>query len=555
MSRRKASHGKFQIRPGFNIGSIVAEQDNLLEDCFIDNTAFESIFDIDDPRCGVVGRAGTGKTAILHELRKRVSQSIQIDPEALAFQFLGSSDMIKALRASNIALDYFYKLLWRHVFVVEILKQHFPDETKRYSLISQVIDHLKKTARPDKERDRAINYLDQWGATILQAPEERVKTIHDTFSKNIKAKIGWVGPWPDLLGLTGGAEGEAQKTKSTTETIRLVKEEISRIQIQDLNAVRQYISTEILTDPQKPCYITIDDLDRFWLEDPLVYELIRALILEIYDWSDVHNLKIVYVIRDNILRKVESEFTSRSYQREKLEAQRTRLHWNKSQLEQIVDKRLSVQAQRMGFSPIPKISDLLPKKTSKRPSGKDYVFERSFLRPRDIIDFFNKAFEQAVHNTAISFKNILDAEPSYSRSRLDAIHDEWRDNCPGIEVITGMLIRGPKRFQKNWITENDIVLAFADAKMPTNGWLCELCKSFTSQYAVNSNAALSQCRRQIIKFLYEIGILGIILPGSGSTEYSYQGRAVLNDNDFETDFELCIHPMFHRALQLPNSGE
>ena len=43
----------------------------------------------------------------------------------LAFRYLGDSDLIKALRESGVNLDYFYKLLWRHVFIVEILKHRF----------------------------------------------------------------------------------------------------------------------------------------------------------------------------------------------------------------------------------------------------------------------------------------------------------------------------------------------------------------------------------------------------------------------------------------------
>ena len=61
-------------------------------------------------------------------------RAVTIHPEELAFRYLGErrSDLIKALRqvfvTSGVNLDYFYKLLWRHVFVVEILKHRFPDD-------------------------------------------------------------------------------------------------------------------------------------------------------------------------------------------------------------------------------------------------------------------------------------------------------------------------------------------------------------------------------------------------------------------------------------------
>jgi len=41
-----------------------------------------------------------------------------------------------------VNLDYFYKLLWRHVLVVEILKCCFPDEARRAGLISRLIGNI-----------------------------------------------------------------------------------------------------------------------------------------------------------------------------------------------------------------------------------------------------------------------------------------------------------------------------------------------------------------------------------------------------------------------------
>lgn len=548
MVKKKKPTKRFQFKPGFSIGAIAAEQDTLLAECFVTSSSYESIIDIDDPRCGIIGRSGTGKTAIFYELKRNAQQVIEINPESLAFQFLGSSDMISALRESNITLDYFYKLLWRHVFVVEILKKRFPDESRRYGLIFQLIEHLKRTVKPDRERDRAIKYLDDWGATIIQAPQERIKTIHDTFSRRLRLRIGMIGGWAELLGVGTGIEGETENKEEVTERIRLVKEEVNQIQVQDLNAVKKYLDTEILTNPQRPYYVIIDDLDRFWVEDPLVYELIRALILEIYDWSDVDNIKIIYALRDNILSKIESEFTSRSYQREKLEAQRTRIIWTRKQLEQIIDKRLEIISRKMRVTDTPTLDDILPKKRSNTPSGKDYIFERTFLRPRDIIDFINKASEVALMNTALSFVNIHEAEIRYSKGRLQAAHDEWRENCPGIEILTQILHGSPRHFDLSWISEDDLERVFSNPKLPGEGWLYLLGQDYITRYSENKTAAIAICRRQIMKIFYEIGIIGVRTPPSLTIKYSYQAYPLLDDLELEGDLQFHIHPMFYRAL-------
>lgn len=550
MSRKKATAKIFQFRPGFTIGALSAEHDRFLEQCFVSNSCYEAILNIDDPRCGIIGRAGSGKTAILFELRKRIDDVIDINPEMLAFQFLGSSELIRALRSSNVTLDFFYKLLWRHVFVVEILKHFFPEESRRYNLIYQIIEHLKRTVKPDSERDRAIQYLDDWGGTILQAPQERIKNIHDTLAQRLRAKLGMIGSWSDLFGLGAGLEGQIESKKEITENIRIAKQEINQIQVQDLNAVKHFLDREIINDRQQPCYVLIDDLDRFWVEDPLVYELIRALILEIYDWSDVANIKIIYVLRDNILSKVESEFTSRSYQREKLEDQRVHLKWTRQELTEIVNRRLIFASNEMGVSKSPILDDILPKKSSNKPSGKDYIFDRILDRPRDIIDYINKTAELSVWKTSLSLKTIIDSEYSYSTGRLNSLFDEWRENCPGLEILFNLLRGGPSRFHLDWWSHDDFLTVSTDPKLPASGWLSDLCREYSKQYSENEYAALSFCRKAALKIFYEIGVVGIRPAPSGYIRYAHTNLPTLSDTDVDMNPEIIVHPAFHRSLDI-----
>ena len=96
-----------------------------------------------------------------------------------------------------------------------------------------------------------------------------------------------------------------------------------------------------MTTPKTPCFVLIDDLDKFWVEEPILYELIRGLILEIYDWSRVPNVKIIYALRDNVLHRLERDYRSRSYQREKLADQQMRLQWTHPELIELVDMRFA----------------------------------------------------------------------------------------------------------------------------------------------------------------------------------------------------------------------
>ena len=173
MARRNEPTQEFRFLPGMTFGTIAAERDSLLSDCFFPTAYYQRVRDIKDVGSGLIGRSGSGKTAILEQLKLDHFRAVTIHPEELAFRYLGESDLIGALRKSGVNLDYFYKLLWRHVFVVEILKHRFPDDAQRTGSIGQLIERIHKRVRPDQARQRAIRYLDEWGATVLQEPHER----------------------------------------------------------------------------------------------------------------------------------------------------------------------------------------------------------------------------------------------------------------------------------------------------------------------------------------------------------------------------------------------
>ena len=213
----------------------------------------------------------------------------------------------------------------------------------------------------------------------MQEPHERIEHIHGKLEESLRMKLGVSGSWWEVrsFGLNASIEKEVNRQTETEKRIRTAQEIVSLIQVQDLNAVKDYIGSEIIDDPQSPCFVLIDDLDKFWVEEPVLYELIRAMLLEVDDWANVPNVKIIYALRDNVLHKLESNFQSRSYQREKLADQQVHLQWSRKELTDLVDKRLAWLAGKPGGAGAPRIASLLPKKNNRRPSGLDYILKRT----------------------------------------------------------------------------------------------------------------------------------------------------------------------------------
>ena len=139
--------GEFRFRKNTTIGIAQAELDSYLEDCFIDNGDLPTAMDAHQPQLFVVGRTGTGKSALLLQIgRLRPEHAISISPEALALNALASNDVLTFFENLGVKLDPFYKLLWRHVFTVELIKArfHITSEESKNSFFGKILSQFSK---------------------------------------------------------------------------------------------------------------------------------------------------------------------------------------------------------------------------------------------------------------------------------------------------------------------------------------------------------------------------------------------------------------------------
>ena len=111
------------IKKGLKLGELDAEADSdLLDSCFVDNGQLAELLDIESPSSVILGRTGAGKSALLYKISKEVEHSSFLDPNDISIRFLEHSNIVQFFNELGVKLDLFYRILWRHILTVDLLK-------------------------------------------------------------------------------------------------------------------------------------------------------------------------------------------------------------------------------------------------------------------------------------------------------------------------------------------------------------------------------------------------------------------------------------------------
>lgn len=134
------------------IGALDAETDEkLLAACYVDNGCLDAIRDIASPQSIILGRTGAGKSAAVIRLAQLEPNVISVDPLELAFKHIENSTVIGFFQKAGVNLDLFYRLLWRHVLITELLRAKYNLKDKTASahwLATEIVDDVEGTETP-----------------------------------------------------------------------------------------------------------------------------------------------------------------------------------------------------------------------------------------------------------------------------------------------------------------------------------------------------------------------------------------------------------------------
>lgn len=246
-----------KISRNLKVGALDAEGDaELLNRCFVDNGYLSRLLDVDSPESIILGRTGSGKSALLYKILSSAQKVVKLDPNDISVRFLEYSDIIQFFGALNINLDLFYKLLWRHVLTVEFLKLRY-DIKNEFESRSFIDGLLNKFSR-DATRKKALEYFSEWGDRFWQDTDEQLKIITKKLESDTKSSIGAKYSGISLT-LDGAKKLSDEDRVEIRQRASLV---VDGLQIRKLNEVLDLLAEHSFDDPQKKFYILIDQLDE-----------------------------------------------------------------------------------------------------------------------------------------------------------------------------------------------------------------------------------------------------------------------------------------------------
>jgi len=475
------------------LGDQIAENDNLnLDINFIETSAYRTLIESKDATV-VIGRRGTGKSAIFYKLnevwRSQKNYTIAISPEdqetiffRRVFEFFGVS--YSTARAAS-------KLFIKYGFYLEILNAFNRDYK------------LKEACNNDLPIFKEINEWNKFHQTsffmrLALKINETVKNYNDP-----EFALGFLA---------------------------------SELKLQD---IEKFIEKHI-NSKRNNIHILVDKLDEGYENDEIGAAIVSGTILSGVELNKKFDkVRVVIFQRDNIIRSVaryDDDYTRN------IEGELIRIHWDVRQLFNLVTKRIN-SSLNLDLENTRKIWDRV---TADQGFGNELKGEEGFkkclqftlYRPRDIISLLNKAFYQSLSEERIILvmKDIEIAAKMISKARLDDLQKEYYTIFPSIKPAVSAFMG-------------------TTSKMSISKMLTTVDSYFNNFNAITDNEKVDYGLLKsdgILRSLYSVGFVGIYDEQSNIFTFCHDGRNP--DREFRANDNVLIHPCYWIALNLSKNA-
>jgi hypothetical protein len=323
---------------------------------------------------------------------------------------------------------------------------------------------------------------------------------------------------------------------------------VSSIQIQRLTEVLNLLADKVFDDKQKCFYILIDKLDENWAETETRCRFIRALIEETKSMRKIPQVKIITALRIDLLEMVFDKTRGSGFQEEKYEAYLMKVVWSRDDLVDLLSRRVKEVYKRQYTSEDVGFMDVFP--TSSEEGGEsciDYILNRTFMRPRDAIQFVNECFIIAMGRPRVSLGAIRSAESHYSNKRMKSLFEEWEEYYPDLERTIEIL-----RGARNPVTRSSLMERIQSlSEELIKGSDKDPCVLVAKQmYSHEHTSTKQDLFVEVISCLYQVGVLGVKVSTNEPIAWSYLAGPTISRSEVKRINQIEIHPMFSHSLEV-----
>lgn len=506
----------FVFKRSMNLGTGTAENDgDFLGACFVETPEYKTLVDYSDHRMILLGRTGAGKTALLKTISHKVDVFVEIRPDTFSLQYIANMPFVEKLKKFGISLEVFYKFLWVHEIVAQVIRNFFPrDKTGLIERFSGLIGFESRVSQMQK-------YLKENGDVFFDS--NSAEKVTKELEASVKSRF------------LNFAEGEISANEK--KEIQIAASEYVRTnQIAQLQNVIFLLKEYLSTNAQRKIFVTIDDLDMNWIADDTKYYLLSALLDSIRMFANIPGLKVVIAMRADLLEKT---CIVANRQNEKDMSFTLKLNWDENLLWDVLQKRIQyLFSHKYAKNYHVMANEIFEQKVNGK-AVEEYLIERTMMRPRDLITFVNLCIEHSDSQSIIKEKAIFEAERDFLHDRRKALIAEWNQIYPNIEVCLDLLYC----FQNEFFFE-DVMVEYQKIESSVLSAPVEnddLVRRFLDS---GSELARRQNVKQFLKILYTVGVVG---KCEGDRVYfSNPSRPTLDERDFLDAAWFEVHPLFKK---------
>lgn len=477
-----------------DFGRDTAEFDQHLSEYFLETPTFQLV--VDGQRSIVIGRKGTGKTALVKYMSEgeRPSHEYILKIESSHATYVKIDENLRSFVSQVKNLDSSFKLGWLFTVVLALVERF----TKETTL-----------AVTKEERDLHKFAL----ANLGYDPADPISAI-----------AGYVTSWIKNLKSLGPAHraSPAAREPSLDEPrlLQLIVGAVDRV-----------------TKKGKRVYFLFDRLDERWDGSELYANFLQGLLLAIKDLrANCPRVCPVVFLRDDIFDEVTKGFQHIDHYRMEIE----QIRWDERSLLEMAALRIASSMRRKGdrFADGDAVAlwrvvfpEDVPFKKNPIPSHA-YMIERTLSRPRDIILFATKARDVALarRNSHVTAKDLTHAETDYSQTKLKDLFAECSYRYPGLDQVVQRFRRKTAGFDRDELRM--LLLEIAEEVGPQVGW-------------IPTNEI------EFMKDLYSIGFLSYTTKGGilRGTRVVHSGINA-DPNVILEQARVFVSPIFRKALEL-----